>query len=48
LWGLRDAIARALTDAALVIEPADLAAQALAHEIDALTHRSLDGRLFAS
>jgi urease accessory protein len=48
LWGLRDATARALAEAERVAEPADLAAQALAQEIDALTHRSLDGRLFAS
>jgi hypothetical protein len=45
---VRERSHRAIPDAALVIEPADLAAQALAHEIDALTHRSLDGRLFAS
>jgi urease accessory protein len=48
LWRLRDAIDRALAEAERVFEPADLAAQALAQEIDALAHRSLDGRLFAS
>ena len=48
LWGLRDATARALAEAERALEPADLAAQALLQEIDALAHRSLDGRLFAS
>jgi urease accessory protein len=48
LWGLRDATARALFEAERIREPADLAAQALAQEVDALAHRSLDGRLFAS
>jgi urease accessory protein len=48
LWMLREAMDRALAEAESVMEPADLAAQALAQEIDALAHRSLDGRLFAS
>jgi urease accessory protein len=48
LWALRDATARALAEAERAVEPADLSAQAFAQEIDALVHRSLDGRLFAS
>jgi urease accessory protein len=48
LWNARDAIGRALAEAAAMTSPEELGAQAPAQEIDALAHRLLDGRLFAS
>ena len=48
LWHLREAIDDAQRTAATLAEPADLCAQAFGPELDALRHRLLDGRLFAS
>ena len=48
LWHLRGALGRAALAAATVAMPDDLCTQAFEPEIDALRHRLLDGRLFAS
>ncbi len=48
LWDLRGAIDDAAGAASCVTQPEDLCAQAFGAEIDALRHRLLDGRLFAS
>jgi hypothetical protein len=48
LWQTRTSIERALAEAETILSPDDLCAQALVQERDALQHRSLDGRLFAS
>jgi urease accessory protein len=48
LWRLRGAIGEAALSAATLATPDDLCAQAFEAEIDALRHRLLDGRLFAS
>jgi urease accessory protein len=48
LWRLRGALAEAAQAATTIATPDDLCAQAFEAEIDALRHRLLDGRLFAS
>jgi urease accessory protein len=48
LWNARHAIARALANAERIASPDELGTQAPEQEIDALVHRLLDGRLFAS
>ena len=48
LWHLRGALGEAALAAAKIPTPDDLCAQAFEPEIDALRHRLLDGRLFAS
>lgn len=48
LWRLREAIEEAGRTCATLTEPDDMCSQAFGPEIDALTHRLLDGRLFAS
>jgi len=48
LWHLRAPIAEAANVAAGVMLADDLRVQTVSHEIDAMRHRLLDGRLFAS
>ncbi len=48
LWHLRGALGEAALAAAAIATPDDLCMQAFEPEIDALCHRLLDGRLFAS
>ncbi len=48
LWRLRGALGEAAQAAATIATADDLCAQAFEAEIDALRHRLLDGRLFAS
>ncbi len=48
LWQTRTSIERALAEAETILSPDDLCAQAIVQERDALQHRCLDGRLFAS
>lgn len=48
LWHLREAIEAAERTCASVADPNEMCAQAFACEIDALSHRLLNGRLFAS
>ena len=48
LWRLRETIGEAVCGAETIATPDDLCAQAFEPEIDALRHRLLDGRLFAS
>ena len=48
LWNLRDAVVRALARGREIEAPDELCSQAVPQEIDALLHRGLDGRLFAS
>jgi urease accessory protein len=48
LWTLRASIERARAEAESIETPEDLCTQAVGQEIDALRHRLLDGRMFAS
>jgi len=48
LWNARPAIERAFANAASIRSAGELCAQAPEQEIDAMLHRTLDGRLFAS
>jgi urease accessory protein len=48
LWNARERIVRALAEAERIATADELCAQAIEQEIDALGHRLLDGRLFAS
>jgi urease accessory protein len=48
LWRLRPALDAVAAVAAAIAAPEDLHAQAIDQEIDAMRHRLLDGRLFAS
>jgi urease accessory protein len=48
LWNLRRDIERAALRSLTIEQPEQLHAQAFEQEIDALAHRRLDGRLFAS
>jgi urease accessory protein len=48
LWRMRGALGEAVRASAAIAEPSDICAQAFEPEIDALRHRLLDGRLFAS
>jgi urease accessory protein UreF len=48
LWNLRGDIERAALTSLTLRQPEQLHAQAFEQEIDALAHRRLDGRLFAS
>lgn len=48
LWSARETALRALAEAEAIVTPDELRSQALDAELDALAHRVLDGRLFAS
>jgi urease accessory protein len=48
LWNARETALNALVEAERIAGPDELCSQALDVELDALTHRLLDGRLFAS